>query len=398
LYVVDMYRGMIQDAPWVGPEFADRIRRLGADQVTCHGRIWRIAPDGFRRPKPPRSLDASPAELVASLASENGWVRDTAQRLIILRGDRSVVAALSAMARSHGAPLARLHALWTLEGLDSLDKALVFTAQRDADPRVRAAAVRLTEPWLKAGDAAALAHAAAMANDPDVTVCRQLILSLGFSTAPATIDTIDAVIRRHLDNEKICLAAMTALWNRETPLVRRMRDGSAFAAIADATVRAAATQLWQGGIAAWAAADLRKPRATDAATAKLVEQGAAIYHGLCASCHAPDGRGVLLDGYPRLAPPLDGSPRVTGAKGRLIRIALHGLQGPVDGQTYEAGQMMPLGANDDAYIAAVLSYVRQGWANEADAVRPADVAAVRKEAGGRTTPWTVKDLEGVLPK
>jgi mono/diheme cytochrome c family protein len=104
---------------------------------------------------------------------------------------------------------------------------------------------------------------------------------------------------------------------------------------------------------------------------------------------------VLLEGYPRLAPPLDGSPRVTGPKGRLIRLALHGLQGPVDGQTYEAGQMMALGANDDAYIAAVLSYVRQAWGNDADAVGPAEVAAARGATAGRTKPWTVGELDAV---
>src|SRR5205807_8101464 len=98
----------------------------GMDQVKNRGRIWRILPENFKPGPKPHMLDETPAQLVAHLAHANGWWRDTAQKLIILRGDKSVVPALKKMAKSHANPIARLHALWTLDGLDAADPAFGF--------------------------------------------------------------------------------------------------------------------------------------------------------------------------------------------------------------------------------------------------------------------------------
>src|SRR5205085_2194303 len=96
-----------------------RIVKNGMDQVKMRGRIYRVVPENFKPGPKPRMLDETPAQLAAHLAHPNGWWRDTAQKLIVLRRDKSVVPALQEMARSHANPLARLHALWTLEGLDA---------------------------------------------------------------------------------------------------------------------------------------------------------------------------------------------------------------------------------------------------------------------------------------
>jgi hypothetical protein len=81
-------------------------------------------------------LDETAQQLVAHLSDPNGWWRDTAQKLIILRGDQSVVPTLKEMAQSNPNPLARLHALWTLEGLDSIEDDLLLAKLKDADPRL----------------------------------------------------------------------------------------------------------------------------------------------------------------------------------------------------------------------------------------------------------------------
>ena len=182
-YVVDMYRGIIQDQPWVGPEFVDRITRMGMDRVKRSGRIWRIAPDGFKHQKPPQLLDMKPADLVPFLAHPNGWTRDTAQMLIARKGDKSAIPALQAMTRTHESPLARLHALWTLEGLDALDKPLLYEKHHDADPRVRAAAIRMMEPWLKQKDSEALTRLMELTGDSDVTVLAPACADPGMESA-----------------------------------------------------------------------------------------------------------------------------------------------------------------------------------------------------------------------
>ena len=111
---------------------------------------------------------------------------------------------------------------------------------------------------------------------------------------------------------------------------------------------------------------LAKQRKMDAHFAKQMESGAVIYKQLCFACHGNDGKGTPMVGQPgvTLAPPLPKSPRVLGSGGSLVRTVLHGLQGPLDGKTYP-GQMLPLGANDDEWVSAISTYVRNSFGNKA---------------------------------
>ena len=130
VYIADMYHGIIQDSQWTlpGSYLRRKIEQYQLDKVIDLGRIWRLRYDGVpavpatRRPSPVRR-DAgqsrrfrassrtsrrractaeTPAQLVAHLAHPNGWWRDTAQRLLILKQDKSVVPALQQMARIVG--------------------------------------------------------------------------------------------------------------------------------------------------------------------------------------------------------------------------------------------------------------------------------------------------------
>src|SRR6476659_3346181 len=97
-------------------------------------------------------LDEPTSQLVSYLDHPNGWWRDNAQKEIIVRNDQSAVPALkqialrekTSLAKSPG-PLARIHALWTLEGLNAIDRNTLFTAFADPDAEVRKAAVWISE-------------------------------------------------------------------------------------------------------------------------------------------------------------------------------------------------------------------------------------------------------------
>ena len=96
-------------------------------------------------------LDETPAQLVAHLSHPNGWWRDTAQQLLVLKQDKSVVPALQTIVRTSKNLLARFHALWTLEGLGALDAALTRELLGDrgsahADSGDCAPARRFTRP------------------------------------------------------------------------------------------------------------------------------------------------------------------------------------------------------------------------------------------------------------
>jgi mono/diheme cytochrome c family protein len=101
---------------------------------------------------------------------------------------------------------------------------------------------------------------------------------------------------------------------------------------------------------------------------------------------------------PGAFPPLAGSEWVAGSEERLIRIVLHGLQGPikVKGNDYN-NVMAPLGAVlKDEQIANVLSYIRSetttGWGNNAPEVQPETVARVRSETASHSGYWTAEEL------
>jgi F5/8 type C domain-containing protein len=97
-----------------------------------------------------------------------------------------------------------------------------------------------------------------------------------------------------------------------------------------------------------------------------------------------------------MAPPLAGSPRVNGHRDYVIKAVLHGLTGPIDGRSY-TDVMMPMGVNNDEWVAAIASYVRRSFGNTGGFVSSADVARVRAVTGDRKTSWTIPELTASLP-
>jgi mono/diheme cytochrome c family protein len=140
----------------------------------------------------------------------------------------------------------------------------------------------------------------------------------------------------------------------------------------------------------------------DAENRQLVKNGAIAFKSICASCHGIEGQGLPN----KMAPPLVGGfQRVSGRKEETIKILLHGLTGPVDGQHYNE-MMPPMGSSDDEWIASVLSYLRYdlglasvgtsgpvhpGYA-EKILVKPEEVKKIRQETAGRKKPYTWAEL------
>jgi mono/diheme cytochrome c family protein len=124
--------------------------------------------------------------------------------------------------------------------------------------------------------------------------------------------------------------------------------------------------------------------------------GQRLYSQTCVTCHQQTGEGA-----PGAYPPLKGSPYVLEDEERLIKIVAHGLQGPIEvlGNSYNS--VMPaFHGPTSAYryneqkIAAVLTYVRSAWGNNAPPVTEEKVREVLGAVGTRSTPWTVGELGG----
>src|SRR5262249_20026496 len=126
----------------------DVVKHLDLRRGRDQGRIYRIAPAGFRAPAPPRLSRVTTDELVATLECRDGWWRDTAHRLLYERQARSAVEPLRRLLTGSSYPLARLHALWSLQGLEALEDDDLAAGLADPVAGVRAHAVRLAEPRL----------------------------------------------------------------------------------------------------------------------------------------------------------------------------------------------------------------------------------------------------------
>jgi mono/diheme cytochrome c family protein/glucose/arabinose dehydrogenase len=449
LYVVDMYRGIIQHRIYLTTYLRNQIEERALDAPVGLGRIYRVVPEGAPRHARPGLARMSTARLVATLEHREAWWRDTAQRLLVERRDPRAIDGLRRLARGSRSSLARLHALWTLDGIDDVDWPTVQAALTDADVDVAVAAARLAERFLHAERT--LGALAARAGWGEPKFLRQMALSLGNGAADRTDAFLlrlatahgglphmaDAIVSSLQGRESAALAQLTAVDNPEvakvvaalaaailqskdagridallapldsdgTPdwLVNSILDGierfipgtgksrrTAFIpeepralvalsrrSTAPATRAAEALRFlrWQGRVVDQAAV----LASMSAAQREQYERGRREY-AVCAACHQPGGEGMA-----GLAPPLVGSPWVTGGVGALARIVLNGK---TSGDT----TMPPLSALDDDTIAAILTYIRKSWGHEAGTAASSEIQAIRGEVARRGEPWTESEL------
>jgi glucose/arabinose dehydrogenase/mono/diheme cytochrome c family protein len=224
IYVVDMYRGVVQAGGIWTEYLTDYIKAHDLQLPTDKGRIWRIVygngRNAPRAPKPSLSK-APPAQLVDTLSNPKGWWRDTAQRLLVERGDASVVPALKTLAGTAPDWRTKLHALWTLDGLDAIDAATVQKALADPNPDVRASAVRLSERWL--GKDAALGQAVvALIGDKSWNVRRQVAASMGEMPAADRVAPAVSILTRYGDDPIVVDATLSSLNGVEADVLARV--------------------------------------------------------------------------------------------------------------------------------------------------------------------------------
>ena len=377
IYIVDMHHGIIQQGNWTRPGsfLRKKIDAMGMAKNTGHGRIYRLVYDGYKQGEKPKMLDEPASKLVTYLDHPNGWWRDNAQKQIILLGDKSVIPVLKQIVHGEQATLAakpshlaRLHALWTLEGLDAIDKDILYTALNDEHPQMRKAAIIISERYLKMDDQDLIAKVSALKNDPSYDVRVQLFYSF-YSIKPVKDTTFAYALQTANSSNDLFPAARRAM-DRNTDI---KTYGSRLANI-------------------------------PAEERRLILAGSTIFNSLCVTCHGQAGKGVVVAGTTNLAaPPLAESKTINEDKSLLVKILLHGLSGPIDGKEYPS--VMPsLGANDDEWVASVVNYVRYEFGNAGrrfrrpgDTISPfvstAEVAAIRSQNISRVQQWTLEELK-----
>ena len=165
------------------------------------------------------------------------------------------------------------------------------------------------------------------------------------------------------------------------------RDGAAFGSMID-VVNNSTPYLSDGDINAIAtylkslpATSTQQPVAYDDATTAALRSGHAsqpgtsVYAGTCANCHGFDG-----NGFTPYIPALAGNPVVLdNDPSSLINLVLNGSDPLVVKGTPDAYRMPQFRQQySDQDIADVVTFIRNGWGNQAPVVTAADVAKLRK--------------------
>jgi mono/diheme cytochrome c family protein/glucose/arabinose dehydrogenase len=224
MYIVDMYRGVVQAGGLWSDYLSDYIKSHEMLLPVARGRIWRVVygTGANRRGPKPALSSATPAQLVQTLSHANGWWRDTAQRLIVERGDKAIAPALETLAASAPDWRTKLHALWTLDGLDAIQPASVERALTDASADVRAAAIRISERWLGEAGHPIAASVAALSADRNWNVRRQLAASLGAMPAQSRATVAMALLPRDGNDPIVADALVSSSAGVEADLLSRI--------------------------------------------------------------------------------------------------------------------------------------------------------------------------------
>lgn len=209
LYVVDYHRQIVEHPEWMDEETAASGKLQNGTDM---GRIYRITPTGTQSANwmNALSLDEASAEtLVTHLSSNNVWYRRTAQRLLVERQGQEAAPLLIQLFQNSSTATARLHALWTLEGLGKLDANLIREALADPHAGVRENALVLAEGHV--GQTPSLwDDMLTLEMDPNARVRFQLLCSLGFLDSPRSKEARGRLLAAEIDDNWFQLAALSA--------------------------------------------------------------------------------------------------------------------------------------------------------------------------------------------
>ena len=239
LHIVDMYRGLIEHRLSLTVYLKEYAEKRGLVDPRGLGRIWRVVHDDVT-PRPATMPTATTQDLVTLLSHANGWWRDTAQRLIVERGDTLAASALEALSVQAPDARTRAHALSALDGLEAQKPAVVERALGDGSPIVRSAAVRLSERWLGEPDHPLRSAIVARASDEDRHVRLQAVASLGvLPDGEDKWQLMAEVLRKRGDDPIVVDVVASGIRSAESRVLERLTTG----ALADPTPAAAAATL-----------------------------------------------------------------------------------------------------------------------------------------------------------
>ncbi|VTS05025.1 PVC-type heme-binding CxxCH protein [Tuwongella immobilis] len=219
VFVLDFYREVIETPLSLPEDIKQRLILHSRER----GRIWRIRSQSAPSTLTVNLANQSLEQWVANLDSPNYWWRIQSQRLLVQQADRKVIPALEAAAKSAKSGPGRVHALWTLQGLQALTAATLIPAFGDVEAGVREHALRLGESLLTGESAAEIRKAMlTAAKDADARVRFQAALSLGQIQSPEVANALATILRKDGDDRWTTTAILASAGNVAPELLQSL--------------------------------------------------------------------------------------------------------------------------------------------------------------------------------
>jgi mono/diheme cytochrome c family protein len=388
LYVVDMYRGIIQHKTYITPYLKNEIKKRELMQPLNCGRIYKIIPKHSE--EPPVHITDDSTLLLRLLFHGNSWMRNQAQQILVDGKNVQLAAALRRVLNQRNNLLAASHALWTMEGMEVLQWSDVKPLLSDALWPIRMQGLSAVpsvvsktnyrevigtlQSLVDKNDTLAAPYVAFLMNSIqffDKNAPHDLLITLSKKYG-ASLYVVDAIISNLQDKEASFYKEIIKI-NPDTALALNKRLKKMLEDIASAKNASNEERIrWQ------------------------FPRGARIFESVCQTCHGKDGNGIA-----GLAPPLNKSELVAD-KNKLIPIVLYGLTGPVqvNGKLYKvpeiSGDMPGIGQNPEygnEDIAGILNFVRNSWNNKGEQITPEEVNKVKIKYKGRVNAFKVEELK-----
>jgi len=378
LYVVDMHRGIIQHKTYMTSYLRDQYIERGLDTIMGMGRILKITSedsDGHQEV----DLSQHPTnEWVDSLSSSNIWVRNRAQQLLIRAKEKTVASQLFKILRNDPNEITRIHALYTLEGLQLLDDSNLILPTTIAFDKLIAHSLKLMADkaiWPSLEELKNLMYA----NNEMIDYHLGYVLAKKIDNRDYA-QLVQQLLQRYKEAPWFMEAIYSGIADKEKVFMMSTTPSLKIRHQIDSLQRAHKAALEQ------------QETLTDDLT-----RGLHLYRKHCASCHGPDGAGIQ-----NLAPPLLNSAYVSGNTDRLVAIMLYGLSGPleVNGISYDFAAVMPgIGVNteiSDEAVKAIGNYIRNAFTTSPQSITPALIDSVRQLPRPSHKIFTTKELEDVF--
>ena len=384
LYIVDMYHGVIQHADYLTSYLRDQYesRELHKHNAGM-GRIYRLRWASRPLGTSPNMALKNPKTWVSHLEHPNGWWRDMARQLIVQNYEQSLVPHIKKLFKNSQNHVARVNALWTLEGLDAIDIDIIEAALMDQHNKVKVAGIELSTR-LPPSDDKRLAQSLFTLHDDSYELGLNVALVAGQIDSNLVFPALEMILNMYGGKPYIYEAIINGLTGKEKQFADYLVTAATFSQFEFTDLLAKVGRK-----------DIANSNALNLSTGQknMYDNGKALYDGraACFGCHGKDGEGINSMG-----PPLTNSEWVIGGPSILAKVLLHGLMGPitVDNNKYDTGMIMPSFAQslNDKELAQISAYIRNNWGNQAHVFGGHIFTKIRRETQDRKLPYTEAEL------